>query len=84
MEIHLARKVAVPLDTVVYAGLTAEEQAAVEEVSQAAEVRAAFDAAAAAVQASWLRADALRERRHEQNAAERERAAGRKGSAGRG
>ena len=43
--------------------------------SQAAEVRAAFDAAAAAVQASWLRVAALRERRHEQNAAERERAA---------
>ena len=49
-------------------GLTAEEQTAVEVVSQAA---------AAAVQASWSRVAALRERRHEQNAAERERAGGR-------
>ena len=44
VEIHLARKVAIPLDTVVYAGLTEEEQAAVERVSQALEVRAAFEA----------------------------------------
>ena len=36
-----------------------------------------FDAAAAAVQANWLRVAALRERRHGQNVAERERAAGR-------
>ena len=70
-------RVAIPLDTVAYAGLSAEEQAAVEGVSEAAQVRAAFEAAAAAVQASWLRVAALREKRHEQNAAERERAAGR-------
>ena len=76
VEIHLARRVAIPLDTVAYAGLSAEEQAAVEGVSEAAQVRAAFEAAAAVVQASWLRVAALRERRHEQNAAERERAAG--------
>lgn len=77
VEIHLARRVAIPLDTVVYAGLSAEEQVAVEGVSEAAQVRAAFEAAAAVVQASWLRVAALRERRHGQNAAARERAAGR-------
>ena len=59
------------------AGLSAEEQTTLEGVSQAAEVRAAFDVAAAPVQASWVRVAALRERRHEQNVAERERAAGR-------
>ena len=37
VEIHLARRVAIPLDTVAYAGLSAEEQAAVEGVSEAAQ-----------------------------------------------
>ncbi len=77
VEVHLARRVAIPLDTVAYAGLSAEEQAAMEGVSEAEQVRAAFEAAAAAVQASWLRVAALREKRHEQNRQERERAAGR-------
>ena len=77
VEVHLARRVAIPLDTVAHAGLSAGEQAAVEGVSEAAQVRAAFETAAAAVQASWLRVAALREKRHEQNRQERERAAGR-------
>ena len=42
VEVHLARRVAIPLDTVAYAGLSAEEQAAVEGVSEAAQVHAAL------------------------------------------
>ena len=57
--------------------MSTEEQTTLDGVSQAVEVRAAFDGAAAAVQVNWLRMAALRERRHEQNVAERERAAGR-------
>ena len=50
VEIQLARKVAIQLDTVASAGLSTEEQTTLEGVSQVVEVRAAFDAAAAAVQ----------------------------------
>jgi hypothetical protein len=76
-ELHLARRLEVPLDTVTCNALTEAQQAALEDVSRSASVRAVYEEAAAAVQACWLRAATIRERRRQQNVQERERAAGR-------
>jgi hypothetical protein len=76
-ELHLSRRIEVPLDTVTFNALTEEQQRALEDLPRSATVRAAYDEAAAAVQACWLRAATVRERRRLQNGQERERAAGR-------
>jgi hypothetical protein len=61
----------------VFNHLSTEEQEAIEELPRSTQVRAAYESAAAAVQACWLRAAEIRERRRLQNGQERERAAGR-------
>ena len=67
VDIHLVRRVAIPMDTVACAALSAEEQAAIANVSQAEEGRTAYEAAAAAVHvSSWLKVTALREERLDQ------------------
>jgi hypothetical protein len=66
-----------PLDTVTFNTLSAEEQEAIENLPRSDQVRAAYESASAAVQACWLRAADVRERRRIQNGQERERAAGR-------
>jgi hypothetical protein len=76
-ELHLARRLELPLDTVTFNALTEAQQAALEDLPRSASVRAAYEEAAAAVQACWLRAATIRERRRQQNVQERERAAGR-------
>ena len=67
----------VPLDTVTFNALTEEQQEALEDLPRSESMRAAYEEAAAAVQACWLRAATVRERRRLQNGQERERAAGR-------
>ena len=57
--------------------LTEAQQEALEDLPRLDSVRAAYEEAAAAVQACWLRAATIRERRRQQNGQERERAAGR-------
>ena len=76
-ELHLARRIEVPLDTVTCSALTEEQQTALEDLPRSESVRAAYEEAAAAVQACWLRAATVRERRRLLNGQERERAAGR-------
>ena len=61
-ELHLARRVYTPLDTVTFNTLSEAEQEAIEELPRSTQVRAAYESAAAAVQACWLRAAAIRER----------------------
>jgi hypothetical protein len=76
-ELHLARRLEVPLDTVTFNALSEAQQEALEDLPRSDQVRAAYEEAAAAVQACWLRAAHIRERRRLQNGQERERAAGR-------
>ena len=76
-ELHLARRVDTPLDTATFNNLSEAEQEAVEALPRSTQVRAAYESAAAAVQACWLRAAEIRERRRLQNGRERKRAAGR-------
>jgi transposase InsO family protein len=76
-ELHLARRVDTPLDTVTFTSLSEAEQEALEGLPRSAQVRAAYESASAAVHACWLRAADIRERRRLQNGRERERAAGR-------
>ena len=62
-ELHLARRVDTPLDTVTFNTLSVEEQEAIETLPRSDQVRAAYESASAAVQACWLRAAEVRERR---------------------
>ena len=62
-ELHLARRVDTPLDTVTFNTLSVEEQEAIETLPRSDQVRAAYESASAAVQAYWLRAAEVRERR---------------------
>ena len=77
-ELHLARRIDTPLDTVTFNYLSEAEQEALDNLQpRSDQVRAAYEKASAAVHACWLRAADIRERRHLQNGQERERAAGR-------
>ena len=60
-ELHLARRLEVPLDTITFNALTEEQQEALEDLPRSESVRAAYEEAAAAVQACWLRAATVRE-----------------------
>ena len=76
-ELHLARRLEIPLDTVTFNALSEAQQEALEDLPRSDRVRTAFEEESAAVQACWLRAANIRERRQLQNGQERERAAGR-------
>ena len=76
-DLHLVRRVDTPVDTVTCNTLSEAEQEAIEALPRSTQVRAAYESAAAAVQACWLRAAEICERRRLQNGQERERAAGR-------
>ena len=76
-ELHLARRIDAPLDTVTFTSLSEAEQEALSDLPRSDQVRSAYEEASAAVHACWLRAADIRERRRLQNGQERERAAGR-------
>ena len=76
-ELHLARRLEIPLDTVTFNALSEAQQEALEDLPRSDRVRTAVEEESAAVQACWLRAANIRERRQQQNGQERERAAGR-------
>jgi hypothetical protein len=76
-EVQFARKPPHPLDTIAFSSLAEETKSAAEDVDWQQRAREYFETAAAAIQSNWVRVRTARERRREQNVAERERAAGR-------
>ena len=72
-QLMLGRETPRPLDTVAYGRLPTEATIAMAGKDVVAAARQYFDNTAAALQESWLKAAAARERRHQQNATQRER-----------